>query len=535
MDMAVIVFVIFCMLVEGFDLNSSIDVMVVKPVEKMLGTVSLMAKILSTVVPESSTNLDEEDVLNPEAGMCEAHSLEHVFKKLLCLVAEFYRKGMVDLEELEELDDESKGVILEVMMLGKEGGKYSVASPSVIASRTSFLQSTMGNVVQTLPVPKEVISSWDLDILQIAEVPDDLPKVMMHIFFDSTVGEVTGRVWADLATFRRFHEQVRFSYLDNPYHNYKHACDVVATVFRFFMCLRCVEWMRDNDMYALLVAALCHDIGHPGRTTPFLVETKHELAIRYNDTSPLENMHCAKLFEICGSMKYGGTDVFQKFDKDMYRAARKLCINAIIHTDNALHFDMVKAVKSSYEVTSDLCDMQSNNPDCLSESYKDEVLKKNITLWQQLILHMCDVATPLKPWLISRKWATLVQDEFFAQGDEEKELGIPVGMLNDSTKVSRSGSEHGFINFLLAPLTLAAVSNFPPLHSLAVQMVSNMQSWRDLWVQDTKPSPDEIARRDADVAKIKEQVEALRVRKPASTIRTKVPNFTSMPSIRPPK
>merc|ERR1719329_1219793 len=411
-------------------------------------------------------------------------------------------------------------MLLEVMMLGKEGGKYSVASPSVIATRTSLLQSTMGDVVHTLPVPKDMIASWDLDVLKIAEVPDDLPKLMLYVFFDSPVGEVTGRAWADLATFHRFHEQARLSYQDNPYHNYKHACDVVSSVFRVFLRLRCVEWMRDNDMYALLVAALCHDIGHPGRTTPFLVETKHELAIRYNDTSPLENMHCARLFEICESAKYGGTNVFQKFDKDTYKAARKLCINAIIHTDNALHFDMVKAVKSAYEVTSDICDMQSNNPDHLSESYKEEVLKKNIGLWQQLILHMCDVATPLKPWHISHKWATLVQDEFFAQGDEEKELGIPLGMLNDKTKVSRSGSEHGFINFLLAPLALAAVSNFPPLHGLLVQMASNMQSWRDLWVEDVKPSPEETARRDQDVAKIKEQVEALRVRKAATTIRT---------------
>ena len=31
------------------------------------------------------------------------------------------------------------------------------------------------------------------------------------------------------------------------------------------------------------------------------------------------------------------------------------------------------------------------------------------------------------------------EDEFFAQGDKEKELGIPVGMLNDRDKVNRCG------------------------------------------------------------------------------------------------
>ena len=32
-------------------------------------------------------------------------------------------------------------------------------------------------------------------------------------------------------------------------------------------------------------------------------------------------------------------------------------------------------------------------------------------------------------------------DEFFAQGDKEKELGIPVGMLNDRDKVNRRGQQ----------------------------------------------------------------------------------------------
>ena len=38
------------------------------------------------------------------------------------------------------------------------------------------------------------------------------------------------------------------------------------------------------------MAALGHDIGHPGVNNGFLSEVGHELAMQYNDRSPLENM-----------------------------------------------------------------------------------------------------------------------------------------------------------------------------------------------------------------------------------------------------
>ena len=39
---------------------------------------------------------------------------------------------------------------------------------------------------------------------------------------------------------------------------------------------------------------------------------------------------------------------------------------------------------------------------------------------------------------VTKVWASCIMEEFFAQGDEEKKLGIPVGMINDrdSGKIS---------------------------------------------------------------------------------------------------
>merc|ERR1712107_126479 len=106
-------------------------------------------------------------------------------------------------------------------------------------------------------------------------------------------------------------------------------------------------------------------------------------------------------------------------------------------------------------------------------------------MWHKMFLHMSDIGNPLKPFLLSKTWASRVQDEFFAQGDEEKRLGLPIGMLNDREKISRAGSEHGFIVFLVAPLVTNAVSVFPMLHEIAEQMAVNLEEWKKYWEFET--------------------------------------------------
>lgn len=130
-------------------------------------------------------------------------------------------------------------------------------------------------------------------------------------------------------------------------------------------------------------------------------------------------------------------------------------------------------------------------------------------LWIELFLHFSDVSNPLKPFNICQAWAWRVLDEFFDQGDEEKKLGIPVGMLNDRDKINRPGSQHGFINFMVAPLVFSTVQLFPALHPLYTQMANNLDSWRHLWVEDAQPSSEEIAKKDADVKKLKDNASML--------------------------
>jgi hypothetical protein len=121
-----------------------------------------------------------------------------------------------------------------------------------------------------------------------------------------------------LKIFHSFLNEVSIKYIAaNPYHNYHHGCDVFHTTYRLMATTYLINILSKLEILAILVAAICHDIGHIGNLRSvvypctvnglrwimvvgvnniFLVKAKHELAIQHNDRSPLENMHCMILY-----------------------------------------------------------------------------------------------------------------------------------------------------------------------------------------------------------------------------------------------
>merc|ERR1712151_330199 len=103
-------------------------------------------------------------------------------------------------------------------------------------------------------------------------------------------------------------------------------------------------------------------------------------------------MHCAKLFEVCSNPK---TDAFQHAGCEKQKEARKVCIETILHTDNAFHFDMVKELGHIFTMTSDICDKQARENSLLLPRYKEDVLRKHSLVFMQMFLHLADVSNSL--------------------------------------------------------------------------------------------------------------------------------------------
>lgn len=52
------------------------------------------------------------------------------------------------------------------------------------------------------------------------------------------------------------------------------------------------------DEVCALIAAAAHDLDHPGTSSAFLCNSRHPLAVLYNDLTVLESHHAALMFKL---------------------------------------------------------------------------------------------------------------------------------------------------------------------------------------------------------------------------------------------
>ena len=100
----------------------------------------------------------------------------------------------------------------------------------------------------------------------------------------------------DKRKIKNFYNKIETLYQPNPYHNSKHATDVVHSFLFFITQSKILSCMSSLDMLSCILGACCHDVCHPGFTNRFLVQTRNQLAILYNDQSVLESMHASTAF-----------------------------------------------------------------------------------------------------------------------------------------------------------------------------------------------------------------------------------------------
>lgn len=263
---------------------------------------------------------------------------------------------------------------------------------------------------------KHHVNDWGFDIFHFNNLANNHSmKIMAYELLHSN--QLIGRFSIDITVLEAFLDKLEegYSLHQNPYHNLVHAADVAHTCFLIVSKSRLFNWLSDLELFCILISALIHDFEHTGTSNNYHVNLNSSLALIYNDKSVLENHHLSAAFRLMKEDKY---NILQSLNVTEYKEFRNMVIEMVLATDMSAHFNQISIMKEGV---------------LLPESMR----KINILSY---VLHSADISHPCKPWEMHHQWTTMVVEEFFRQGDHEKELGLSCSPLcdRDSTLIPES-------------------------------------------------------------------------------------------------
>ena len=91
-----------------------------------------------------------------------------------------------------------------------------------------------------------------------------------------------------------------------------------------------------------------------------------------------------------------------------------------------------------------------------------------------------------KLFRISLKWVELLSEEFWRQGDLEKDNNLPVSFLCDREDYNIPKSQIGFISGYVIPTFESLVTIFPTLRYTLDNANSNLKEWKKLMEEGRK-------------------------------------------------
>ncbi|CAG11211.1 unnamed protein product, partial [Tetraodon nigroviridis] len=249
---------------------------------------------------------------------------------------------------------------------------------------------------------------------------------------------------------QQFLFEVYRRYNNIPFHNFKHCFCVTQMMYGLIWLTDLRSRMDSIDLLIMLTSAVCHDLDHTGYNNAYQINARTELALRYNDISPLENHHCAVAFEILEKTQ---SNIFSNLAcRISTNASWKAIIKCILATDMTKHNEILNKFKSILPIF-----------DFANRDHKDVLM--------MILIKVSDISNEARPMEVAEPWLDCLLQEFYNQSDVEKLEGLPVTPFMDRDKVTKPSSQTGFIRFILLPLFIELANLFPCLEQHIIDPV----------------------------------------------------------------
>ncbi|OBT64833.1 hypothetical protein VE03_06402 [Pseudogymnoascus sp. 23342-1-I1] len=264
-----------------------------------------------------------------------------------------------------------------------------------------------------------------------------------------------------------------------PYHNFRHVVDVLQAVFLLLVRIGALppfppgasintepksnvaKIITPFEVLTLLIAAIGHDIGHPGVNNLFLIRSKAPLASLYNDKSVLESYHAAVY---CLMLKRLWPAVVEN------EHMKVLLTSCILSTDMGIHKEYMEKLERLQNSLRNLAPGE-DVPENDLPSYRHVVCN--------LLIKCADISNVARPFECASMWTSILTQEFARQEVMEKRIQLPSTLFAPPATeiISLANSQTGFMSFYALPLFKGVAELMPTTDFCVREIEHNKEVW----------------------------------------------------------
>jgi len=343
---------------------------------------------------------------------------------------------------------------------------------------------------------------FESDSFELSSTKESQMKVFETLFIEKDGYRIPGdpgparlrAFFSDLReSYFRKAEGLDYSIVGKQYHTFTHAMDVMITTHALLRSGGAVYFSK-NEQAVLVLAALGHDSMHTGVSNAFLANTKHPYFLEAGADSLQEKRSVKHVLGLLDQHELLVVKVGMGEDlQDEIMGARNLIEQSILWTDISRHKEQMEKVAALVPQLNDSLTQarRSERKEATKGATAADLLlqmkvhsflpEESRVLLGSFLLHVADISNPGRDWATCERWAGLVMNEFFSQGDLEKKLGLPVSMNCDRSKVLVPFAQIGFGKFVIRDLyellsqTLDSGGNY-----LLGNFENNQRKWQEI-------------------------------------------------------
>lgn len=157
-----------------------------------------------------------------------------------------------------------------------------------------------------------------------------------------------------------------------------------------------------------------------------------------------------------------GHNIFGKLTSNEYKQVLSLIKHCILATDLAVFFPNKSKLSTLME----------------EEKFSWSIIEHRMLI-QAITMTASDLSAAAKPWEIQKKTVNVIFDEFYQQGDAEREAGRqPIEMMDRNKPNQQAASQVGFLTGICKPCYTLLYRLIPETKPMFDMLLDNLQKWQ---------------------------------------------------------